>query len=75
MGVRVNCVAPAFIGKEHYGPEEFADALHRTPTRRVGNPEEIAAVIELLASEEADYLLGTVVVVDGGRSLYQFPEE
>ena len=43
----------------------FADAI---PARRTGTPEEVAACIRFLASEEAGYVTGTVLPIDGGMS-------
>jgi glucose 1-dehydrogenase len=40
------------------------------PLGRMGNPEEIAAAVAWAASDEASYLTGTTIVVDGGMSLY-----
>jgi 3-oxoacyl-[acyl-carrier protein] reductase len=42
------------------------DVVRRIPARRLGRPEEIAAVVAFLASEQAGYLTGTVIQVDGG---------
>jgi NAD(P)-dependent dehydrogenase (short-subunit alcohol dehydrogenase family) len=72
LGVRCNAVAP---GLTHTAMvhEELADAAFRRdyfariPLRRVGNPEEQAAVILFLASEEASFVNGATIVADGGQ--------
>ena len=43
-----------------------ADFLARQPMGRIGEPQEIAAVAALLASDEATYMSGTEIVIDGG---------
>jgi len=66
-GVTVNAVAPGLI--ETVLTEgldgKLAEAI---PVRRVGQPEEVAACIAFLASEEASYVTGTTLTVDGGLS-------
>jgi NAD(P)-dependent dehydrogenase (short-subunit alcohol dehydrogenase family) len=44
-----------------------AKVLSRTPMGRFGRPEEVAAVVAWLASDEASYVTGTTVFADGGR--------
>ncbi len=71
-GIRVNGIAPGYIrtaqllSKEHsLGPDaDKAGAF--IPMGRIGEPEEIADVIQFLASNAARYMTGQVVVVDGG---------
>jgi len=51
-------------------PEELgAQAAEVTPVRRVGQPDDIAAAICFLASEEAGFVTGQTLYVDGGRRL------
>jgi 3-oxoacyl-[acyl-carrier protein] reductase len=51
-------------------PEDFrAAAAAANPVRRVGHPEDIAAVAAFLCSDEASYLTGQTVYVDGGATL------
>ncbi len=71
LGIRSNCISPAFVGDKHYPPPRLANALKRTPLGRAGRTEEVAAVVEFLASDDADYFLGAVIVIDGGRGLLQ----
>jgi len=68
-GVRVNAVAPGFIGTEMIQsmPDKVVDQMQsQVPMGRLGDPEEVAAVYAFLASDEASYINGTVISVDGG---------
>jgi 3-oxoacyl-[acyl-carrier protein] reductase len=67
-GVTVNAVAPGLI--ETALTEEVLDGelTKAIPARRIGTPEEVAACIRFLASEEASYVTGTTLTVDGGLS-------
>ena len=69
-GVRVNAVAPGWIATGSQSGREAAAGL-RTPVRRSGTPEEIAALIAFLASSEASYITGQLVVADGGNALVE----
>jgi 3-oxoacyl-[acyl-carrier protein] reductase len=67
-GVTVNAVAPGLIETsltEEVIEGEMAKAI---PARRVGTPEEVASCIRFLASEQAAYVTGTTLTVDGGLS-------
>lgn len=68
-GIRVNAVTPGFIATEMVGtiPEKvIATVAERTPLRRLGKPEELAAAYVFLASDDASFITGTVIQVDGG---------
>ncbi len=72
-GIRVNAIAPGTIAtdmtaKMRDDPVVLANALARTPLRRLGQPEEIAAVACFLASDDANYMTGQTLFVDGGRT-------
>ena len=74
--IRVNCVAPGFIRTaltaiwdDH--PEAFAPIGDAIPLGRIGAAEEVAEVIAFLCSDEASYVTGHTLVVDGGLSLPQ----
>ena len=71
-GVTVNCVAPGFIATAMTAdlPEKAKEAMLSTiPTGRMGSPEEIAAAVAFLAADEASYLTGTVLNVNGGMAM------
>jgi 3-oxoacyl-[acyl-carrier protein] reductase len=66
-GVTVNAVAPGFIETDMTKdvPEAVLEAI---PARRVGAPEEVGAAVRFLASDNAAYVTGTTLYVDGGMS-------
>ena len=73
--VRVNAIAPGAIrtpiNKEAWGtPEALEKLLHLIPYGRIGEPEDVARAATWLASDEADYVTGVTLFVDGGMSLY-----
>jgi 3-oxoacyl-[acyl-carrier protein] reductase len=66
-GVTVNAVAPGFIETEM--TKDIPDAvIEAIPARRVGAPEDVAAAVRFLASDDAAYVTGTTLYVDGGMS-------
>lgn len=74
-GIRVNAVAPGFIETpftaEALGKEEVRDwLLERTPMGRIGRPEDVANGVAFLASDEASWVTGTTLFVDGGWTIY-----
>ena len=67
--IRVNAVAPGFIETEmtaSMNQQEYKERLKTIPMRRVGKPEEVAKVVAFLASDDASYINGQTIVVDGG---------
>jgi NAD(P)-dependent dehydrogenase (short-subunit alcohol dehydrogenase family) len=74
MGIRANCICPGFIEtplfESIFGVEQFAKYRERlrdqTKLGRFGQPEEIASVAFFLASDDASYLSGQALAVDGG---------
>jgi 3-oxoacyl-[acyl-carrier protein] reductase len=70
-GITVNAVAPGFIDTEMTQrlKEEWKEELKkRIPLGRLGSPRDVAEAVAFLASEEAGYITGQVLVVDGGMS-------
>jgi 3-oxoacyl-[acyl-carrier protein] reductase len=71
-GITVNTVAPGFIPVERHAdvPEEVRNAyLASVPAGRMGVPGDIAHAVSFLASEDAGFITGQRIVVDGGRNL------
>lgn len=71
-GVTANVVAPGFVETDMVRqlPESVRDeAVKRVPARRMGQPEEIASAVAWLSSDEAGYVTGQTVVVDGGLAM------
>ncbi len=64
-GITVNAVAPGWIETEMTAGLE-GGLLDAIPARRAGKPEEVAACVRFLASEQAGYVTGAVLTVDGG---------
>ncbi len=75
FGIRVNCIAPGPTTTEGAGAalwatdEERASVIDSVPARRFASPEEIAGVSAFLMSDQAAYVTGEVLTVDGGQSL------
>jgi 3-oxoacyl-[acyl-carrier protein] reductase len=72
FGITVNTVAPGFIPVERHA--DVSDEVKETylasvPTGRMGTPGDIASAVSFLASEDAGFITGQRIVVDGGRSL------
>jgi len=72
FGVRVNAVGPGPVETPMAaaltsGPEGLGRVLSRIPLGRLGRPEEIAAIVAFLASDDASYLTGQTLFADGGR--------
>jgi glucose 1-dehydrogenase len=71
-GVRVNAIAPGSIGTDMVAQLMVDEAarvkiMSRTPLGRLGEPDEVASVAVFLASDEAAYITGETITVDGGR--------
>jgi NAD(P)-dependent dehydrogenase (short-subunit alcohol dehydrogenase family) len=75
-GVRVNAVAPTYIETPltAFGmrddPDKYKVWLEMTPMARVGQPDEIASVVQFLASDAASLVTGAIVVADGGYTCW-----
>jgi 3-oxoacyl-[acyl-carrier protein] reductase len=71
-GITVNTVAPGFVPVERHADvpgEARAAYLASVPAGRMGTPGDIAHAVSFLASEDAGFITGQRLVVDGGRSL------
>lgn len=74
-GITVNCVAPGFIRSnpttekqwQSYGPEGQKSLVEAIAVRRLGRPEDIAHAVAFFASEQASWITGQTLSVDGGR--------
>ena len=72
-GVRVNCVTPAAVKTaifDQMSPEHIAFMLSKIPMGRFGTPEEVAAMVGWLCTEECSFSTGAVFDLSGGRSVY-----
>jgi glucose 1-dehydrogenase len=73
--IRVNSIAPGAIrtpiNRAAWAtPEAYAELMRLVPYNRIGEPDDISRVAVWLASDEADYITGTTIFVDGGMTLY-----
>jgi 3-oxoacyl-[acyl-carrier protein] reductase len=64
--ITVNCVAPGLIDTEMMDDAPLEEALKLIPARRIGKPEEVAALVRFLMSSEAAYITRQVISVNGG---------
>ncbi|GAA0575451.1 SDR family oxidoreductase [Caenispirillum bisanense] len=69
LGIRVNAVAPGEIQTEMISPE-YEALIPRIPLDRMGKPEDVAAAVFRLCTEEFNYVTGTEIFVTGGQHLY-----
>ena len=78
-GIRCNCVVPGQIDTKMTSawravPEINQEYMRRIPMHRPGKPDEVASAALFLASDEASYITGTYIVVDGGRLCTGYPD-
>lgn len=78
LNILVNVVEPGLIGTDHMHEtlgHELPDTLAANfPVPRVGRPDEIASAVMFLASNEASYITGTSLLVDGGATMVALPK-
>lgn len=70
--IRVVCICPGYVmtpmQRREYTEAMLADVNRRIPLRRHARPEEIAALMAFVASDEAPYMTGSAIVIDGGET-------
>ncbi|MDI9941077.1 SDR family oxidoreductase [Rhodococcus sp. IEGM 1351] len=72
IGVRVNGIAPGIVPTTIFGASGQADMIRRagtSPLRRPGTPEEIAGSVAFLLSDDATYITGEILSIDGGANV------
>ena len=73
LGIRVNAVAPGYVRTagfdQRMGVERGRELCAQVPLRRLCRPEEVASVIAFLASDDAGYITGQTIVIDGGLTV------
>ncbi len=72
-GIRANVVAPGVVlteaVREHLTPEYIEEALKRVPSKRLGEPHDIAGMVAFLASDDGEWINGQVYSVNGGAAM------
>lgn len=78
LGIRVNCVAPGYVRTDlidelaDQGKLALRDLERRTPQRRLGSARDIARAVVYVASDDAAFMTGEVLVIDGGWSAFGY---
>jgi NAD(P)-dependent dehydrogenase (short-subunit alcohol dehydrogenase family) len=78
-GIRVNAVMPSLVPTELTGmmvgnQQVVEEYLRRMPVARLGTPEDVAAIVAFLLADEAGWITGQVIGVDGGHTIRQGPD-
>jgi NAD(P)-dependent dehydrogenase (short-subunit alcohol dehydrogenase family) len=78
-GIRVNAVMPSLVPTELTqamvsNEDVTSEYLRRMPVARLGTPEDVAALVAFLLSDEASWITGQCIAVDGGHTLRQGPD-
>ncbi len=71
--ITVNCVAPGFIDTDmtsYIGQKERNEILKKIPLNKFGSPEDISKLVMFLMSDEASYITGQTISIDGGLLMY-----
>jgi 3-oxoacyl-[acyl-carrier protein] reductase len=66
--ITVNCVAPGLIATQMLDGLPIEEVLKEVPMRRVGTPDDVAAAVSFLCSDEASYVTRQVLAVNGGMA-------
>ena len=80
LGVRVNAIAPGLVNTPmsvrtgHGSTKVINKWLEHTPLGRIGQPGDIASAALFLASDEASWITGETLFVDGGQTLTAYPD-
>ncbi len=70
-GITVNAICPGYIKtaiQDYLTPEQIESSLKKTPMQRLGHPKDIGRAAVFLASDDAEWITGTSLIVDGGAS-------
>jgi acetoacetyl-CoA reductase len=71
-GITVNTVSPGYLdtGENMPGNSNAMDILQQIPVGRLGKPEEVAALVAYLCSDDAGFLTGAQIAVNGGQYMF-----
>jgi NAD(P)-dependent dehydrogenase (short-subunit alcohol dehydrogenase family) len=75
LGIRVNCVATGTVDghfvQEHPKADRYREVIgKKTPLGRIGTEQDVARAVAMLASPDADWIIGQTIIADGGMSLH-----
>jgi NAD(P)-dependent dehydrogenase (short-subunit alcohol dehydrogenase family) len=78
FGIRVNCISPGYIRTElidqlaQEGKLKLSDLEKRTPQRRLGTGADVANAVNFVASEDANFMTGETLIIDGGWNAFGY---